>query len=172
MHRYRYPKDVYDRIWNPYHQSGLTELSTTNPVDPNDVLDYCPPSEIMSTATTPTVESDHIEFHFEPPNNSARYYIYLHFAELQLLEKNESRAFEIFLNGRLWYNEPVTPLNFISTTYYSTSAITGELNYSLSITKFKNSSLPPILNALEMYTFLDLAQAETHEDDGMLIFIF
>ena len=151
----------------PFFNPPWTELSSTQTVDPQTHIDYWPPSAIMATAATPKDENAPMEFFVEPPNDSTRYYIYLHFAELQKLEANESRAFDITVNGKLLYG-PVIPPYLSSTTIYSNAPITGALNYSFVITKLENSTLPPIINAVEIYTFLDFAQSETLQDDGML----
>ena len=38
-----------------------------------------------------------------------------------------------------------------------------------SILKTGNSTLPPIINAIEIYTVKDLSQSETDQQDGMLL---
>ena len=119
----------------------------------------------------PKDEETPIEFYLEPPNISDRYYLYVHFAELQKLEANESRAFNINVNGKLLYG-PVIPDYLTSTTIYSTKALTGKSNYSFSIEKLENSTLPPILNAIEFYSQLDFSQSESNEDDGTYILLF
>lgn len=119
----------------------------------------------MKTAATPIDETAPIEFYVEPPDTTTAYFVYLHFAELQQLKSNESRAFNINVNGRLLYG-PVVPKHLTSNTVYTTLPLTGKLNYSFTIDKLKNSTLPPILNALEFYTLLDFAQSETYQYDG------
>ncbi|XP_024022493.1 LRR receptor-like serine/threonine-protein kinase IOS1 [Morus notabilis] len=162
---YRYPYDGYDRIWIPFYDNAWTELTSSLTVDPETHIDYWPPSIVMSTAATPKDESGNsIEFHIEPPNESDRYYLYIHFAELRRLESDDYRAFNINVNGRLLYG-PVVPDYLSSTTIYSTKPITGESNYSFSIDKLENSTLPPILNAIEFYTLLDFSLSETQQDD-------
>lgn len=162
---HRYPYDAYDRIWIPFNDKAWTQITTSLTVDSASHIDYWPPSVVMSNAATPIDEDSPIEFFLEPPDETARYYLYVHFAELQELKSNESRAFDINVNGELLYG-PVVPTYLTSTTIYSTTALTGKLNYSFSITKLQNSTLPPILNGIEFYSLLDFSQSETHQDDG------
>lgn len=133
---------------------------------------YKPPSEIMSTAITPTNASEPLVYTWFTYQNKA-YYVYLHFSEIQKLKANQSRSFDIFLNGELYYGPLV--LDYLNvTTIYSTSPLHitansfGFGNYTFSLIKRKNSTLPPILNAIEIYTSVDFSQSETSRDDGML----
>ncbi|PON34728.1 Mitogen-activated protein kinase kinase kinase [Parasponia andersonii] len=161
---YRFPLDAYDRVWVPYYEQAWTQLTSSLTVDPDSHIDFWPPSVIMSTAATPINETAPMEFFVEPPDATTGYYVYLHFAELQQLKPNESRAFNINVNGKLLYG-PVIPKYLTSNTVYSTAPITGKLNYTFTINKLENSTLPPILNAAEIYSLLDFSQSETYKDD-------
>ncbi|XP_062088372.1 LRR receptor-like serine/threonine-protein kinase IOS1 [Humulus lupulus] len=161
---YRYPNDAFDRAWVPYNENGWKQLTTSLTVDNSSHIDYWPPSVVMNNAATPIDEDSPIDFFLEPPDESTSYYLYIHFAELQQLKSNESRAFDINVNGKLLYG-PVVPDYLSSNTIYSTKPLTGKLNYSFSITKLENSTLPPILNAIEFYSLLDFSQSDTHQDD-------
>nr|XP_048328555.1 receptor-like protein kinase At3g21340 [Ziziphus jujuba var. spinosa] len=158
---YRYPDDIHDRLWKPYTQKDWTTLTTSLTV--NDVDGFQPPSIVMSTSVTPLNPSGPLEFYWEPPDDSAQYYFYLHFAEIQLLLPNQSRSFDTYLNGEKGF-ESFAPQYLKSSVIYSTRAISVS-NYSVSLVRLKNSTLPPILNAIEVYTVLDFPQQETDEDD-------
>ena len=131
---------------------------------------YKPSPEVLSTAITPTKASDPLIYSWYTFGQSNSYYVYLHFAEIEKLQANESRAFDIFLNGKLFYGPLV--LGYLNeTTIYSPSPLPAVTdlagNYTFSLVKHGNSTLPPILNAIEIYTTLDLSQWETSQDDGM-----
>ncbi|KAA8541722.1 hypothetical protein F0562_022874 [Nyssa sinensis] len=94
---YRYDNDVYDRIWRrPVYDNTTRVIHTNLPIAPNR---FQPPSIVMSTALTPIAGRDPLSFTWESNNSTDQYYIYMHFAELQA---NQTREFNIYLNGELW----------------------------------------------------------------------
>lgn len=119
----------------------------------------------MRTASTPINASASMDFSWESPDTSTEYYVYLHFAELQQLKANQSRTFNITLNGDYWFG-PFVPEYLSTITVFSPSSLTGG-NYSFSLVQTEDSTLPPILNAMEIYSLIDLSQPETDGDDGM-----
>ena len=127
---------------------------------------YWVPSVVMSTAATPINESAPMEFELQPTDTSSEFYVYMHFAEVVKLRANESRSFNITINGELWYGS-LSPIYLLTDTVYSTKSLTGR-KYVFSIFKTGNSTLPPIINAIEIYTVKDLSRSETDQEDGML----
>ena len=121
----------------------------------------------MSTAATPISESAPMEFYVPPTDTNSEFYVYMHFAEVVKLRANESRSFNITINGKLWYG-PLSPRYLLIDTVYSTAPLTGR-KYVFSILKTGNSTLPPIINAIEIYTVKDLPRSETDQQDGMLL---
>lgn len=161
----RYDYDALDRIWVPYTYNKWTQLTTSLTVDAQIHNDYQVPSIAMRTASTPINASASMDFFWESPDTSTEYYVYLHFAELQQLKANQSRAFNINLNGNYWFG-PFVPKYLSTITVFSRSSLTGG-NYNFSLVQTENSTLPPILNAIEIYSLIDLSQPETDGDDGM-----
>ncbi|KAM1189790.1 hypothetical protein ACFX2J_025426 [Malus domestica] len=164
-HTYRYPDDALDRFWEPFNFNKWTQLATSHTVDAESHNDYQVPSIVMRSASTPL--DDTMDFYWNDTDASTQYYIFIHFAELQLLKANQSRSFNITLNGDHWYG-PDAPAYLSTTTVYSSSASTGG-NYSFSFVQTENSTLPPILNAIEVYRLIDLSQPETDTDDASAI---
>ncbi|KAA8536745.1 hypothetical protein F0562_029223 [Nyssa sinensis] len=160
----RYKDDIYDRIWMDFNLDGTTTISgsSTFPAEYIDTLSD-PPHIVMSTANTPNA-SDSLYYSWVPDNPTDQFYIYLHFTEVQVLKANESRAFLIYLNGELWYSEPVIPSNLTTTTIYG--SITAP-KFEISINKTSNSTLPPIINAIELYNVRQL-NSPTDEKDGFI----
>ncbi|ONI15672.1 hypothetical protein PRUPE_3G054500 [Prunus persica] len=160
---YRYDYDALDRSWVPYTYNKWTQLTTSLTVDAQIHNDYQVPSIAMRTASTPINASASMDFSWESPDTSTEYYVYLHFAELQQLKANQSRTFNITLNGDYWFG-PFVPEYLSTITVFSPSSLTGG-NYSFSLVQTENSTLPPILNAMEIYSLIDLSQPETDGDD-------
>jgi hypothetical protein len=119
----------------------------------------------MSSAITPANASDPLEFHWNADNVNDRYYLYMHFNEVENLAPNETRAFNITVNDEFWHG-PVTPIYRQVATAFSTAHLTGATRYPISLFKIENSTLPPILNAFEVYKVKDFSQPETEQDDG------
>ncbi|KAL5757681.1 hypothetical protein ACOSP7_020292 [Xanthoceras sorbifolium] len=162
----RYKDDVYDRIWWPYYgDDNWTAISTSSlTVDSGGSNDYKPPSAVMKSAGTPKNASKPLDFGLDTGNDtSLRFYVYLHFAEIQELQANESRQFNISLNGMHWYG-PFSPNYLSTTTVFSPSTLSGG-NYSFSIYKTEKSTHPPILNAFEVFTVKEFLQAQTNQKD-------
>lgn len=120
----------------------------------------------MNSAAIPKNASKPLDFWLDTGNDtSLRFYVYLHFAEIQELQANESRQFNISLNGEHWHG-PFSP-NFLSTTtVFSPSFLSGG-NYTFSMYKTETSTHPPILNAFEIYAVKEFLQAQTDQKDGM-----
>lgn len=98
-----------------------------------------------------------------------RYFFYLHFAELVKLHMNESREFNIYMNGDLWYGIPLIPTYLVTDTLYSTkgSKPDNEGKIQIGFNATENSTLPPLVNALEYYALQKNSGQETYEKDGM-----
>ncbi|KAK0597926.1 hypothetical protein LWI29_029978 [Acer saccharum] len=158
----RYADDVYDRLWFP-DSFGWAELSTSLPVDSITNNGYKPPSVVMQTAGTSENASKSLDFYLEIDDTTLQFYAYFHFAEIQKLKANESREFNISFNKVHWYG-PFSPTYLSTTTVYSPTVLSGG-NYSFSILKTGRSTLPPILNALEIYSLSEFLQSETDKKD-------
>ncbi|XP_040999965.1 LRR receptor-like serine/threonine-protein kinase IOS1 isoform X3 [Juglans microcarpa x Juglans regia] len=160
---YRYAYDVHDRLWSPYNYNKWKTLSTGLTIDSQSQNAYQPASVVMSTVATPINESAPMEFYWEADDPNTQFYIFMHFAEVVKLEPNQSRSFNITLNGKYWYG-PLVPDYLYTTTVFSPSAMTGG-KYVFSIFKAENSTLPPIVNAVEIYSVKDFLQPETDRAD-------
>ncbi|XP_027342898.1 probable LRR receptor-like serine/threonine-protein kinase At1g05700 [Abrus precatorius] len=163
----RHPEDFYDRMWTPYNSIDWKQIDTTLTIDHGaSSFNFLPlpPSIVMGTAAIPANVSHNIEFHFLPKyNNSAsRYYVYIFFAEIEKLQANQIREFNIFVNGKLLNNAPVNP-SYLQSLYHV--AAMSEPQLELWFNKTSRSTLPPLVNAIEIYMTKDLSQSETYQTD-------
>ncbi|WJX86271.1 hypothetical protein P8452_68604 [Trifolium repens] len=162
---YRYKDDVYDRIWFTFQPDHMKQLSTS--LNNDDLLtqnDYKPPAIVMNTASTPVNVSAPLQLYWDADDVNDQYYLYLHFNEVENLAANETRTFKITVNGDLFYGS-MTPRYQTVDTIYSTKPLTGATRYQISLSKTGNSTLPPIINAIEIYKLKDFSQSETKQDD-------
>lgn len=157
-----------DRIWSPFNFEAWDVINTSLSVVPNDFL---PPPVVMSTAITPNnVNNTGMGITWRTEGNvSKEFYLYLHFAEIvefDQLQSNQTREFNIFVNNDLWYGS--LSLKYLSAiTIYSSTPATGSY-FEIWINRTRNSTLPPILNAIEIYTVKQLLNAQTDQNDGIL----
>uniref|UniRef100_A0A8R7QPG1 Malectin-like domain-containing protein n=1 Tax=Triticum urartu TaxID=4572 RepID=A0A8R7QPG1_TRIUA len=163
----RYPSDSHDRIWTTYNAiPNCIQISATSVIQNNlrDVYDV--PSSVMQNAVT--ANSSRIDFSWNPSdpsvNISSKYFFIFYFAELQTVGSNAVRQFDIIINSKTWNKQPYTP-TFQVTDYFS-GILHGMENYSVSLVATKNATLPPILNAMEMYLVKPITAVATDPGDA------
>ena len=120
----------------------------------------------MSTASTPINVSAPLELSWYTQNVTSEYHIYMHFSEVVKLKANQSRSFNITINGKHW-SGPFTPKYLHTITVYTPSILEIAPKYDILISKIENSTLPPIINAIEIFSVIDLSQSGTDKQDGM-----
>ena len=168
----RYPHDIFDRTWSPYNDKKVTQLTTSLVVnfDKNHQL---PPSVVMSSAATPiNLGTSHLNIYWEATILdssivSKEFYAYMYFVEVQKLKANQSRAFDVIFNGKLWSKNLVPDSSNVTTLSSVSPLISTNGIYNFTFVKLENSILPPIINAFEIFALVDFSQSETDQDDGM-----
>ncbi|RHN39185.1 putative transferase [Medicago truncatula] len=161
----RYKDDVHDRMWSPYElSSDWRRLSTSLNSDDLDQNYYKLPAIVMSTAVTPVNASAPLQFHLHQGNVYEQYYIIMHFNEVEELAENETRSFNITVNGKFLYG-PVIPVYRSVDTFFSRKPLTGAKRYKISLFRTEDSTLPPILNAFEFYKLNDISGFDSLQDD-------
>ncbi|KAK7844123.1 putative lrr receptor-like serine/threonine-protein kinase [Quercus suber] len=105
----------------------------------------------MSTASTPINVSAPLELSWDTENATSEYYIYMHFSEVVKLKANQSRSLNITINGKQEYG-PFTPKYSHTLTVFSKSNLEIAHKHDILISKIENSTLPPIINAFEIYS--------------------
>nr|XP_023920490.1 probable LRR receptor-like serine/threonine-protein kinase At1g05700 [Quercus suber] len=160
----KYPVDVYDRIWYPYFDNEWTSLNTTLTIDSQSNNYYQPASIVMGTAVTPINVTAPSDMYWDSESATSEYYIYMHFAEVEQLKPNQSRSINITLNGNYWWSIS-SPLYLYTTTVCSQSALEIAQTYNFKLFKTEGSTLPPIINAIEIYSVRNLSQPGTNKQD-------
>ncbi|PAN18509.1 hypothetical protein PAHAL_3G206900 [Panicum hallii] len=163
----RYPDDPYDRAWTPWvNPEDWSEVSTAEQVGG---LPMAAPSAVMQTAITPLNASKIIEFSWDAvPNHvypTPRYICMFHFAELQSLDANATRQFYITINGQPFYRLPVTPDHLFANVVYNTEPHWGFNQYNVTLNATANSTLPPAINAAEIFSVMSTASVGTYAQD-------
>ncbi|KAF8715746.1 hypothetical protein HU200_026692 [Digitaria exilis] len=169
----RYPDDPHDRVWYPWvDASAWSVISTTDKVltiGEEDLFEA--PSKVLQTAITPRNASDNIEFSWsreaQPKDPSAPGYIaIMHFSELQVVPDNALREFYVYLNGELWYPVGITPFYLSANFAYDMDPLPDSAQYNVSINATANSTLPPFINAVEIFSVISTDNVGTDSKDA------
>ncbi|KAJ0444840.1 putative transferase [Helianthus annuus] len=117
----------------------------------------------MSTAITPTNLTDYLYYSWTATDKTEEYLIYIYFAEIERLKRNETREFNVYLNGDYW-GGPISPTDHTTSTYFTDCF--NSSSYELTLVRTQNSTLPPLYNAIELYNPRSLQQLQTNDQDG------
>ncbi|EXC07680.1 hypothetical protein L484_003124 [Morus notabilis] len=167
----RYKDDVYDRLWSPFQTDIWKPLNTSLKNDTSiSKNSYGVPFAVINTAYTRNRSTSYMGIYWSSTNRNSKYFFYMHFAELAKLKKNQSRVFNIYINGELWYG-PFSPPYLRESTIYSFSAIETDSEGMIKIwfNKTRNSTLPPLVNAMEIYILKEFLDQETNQTDVQAI---
>ncbi|XP_010503248.1 PREDICTED: putative receptor-like protein kinase At3g46340 isoform X1 [Camelina sativa] len=164
----RFPDDIHDRIWVPHFESEWKQISTALNVD-NSLNSYFVPKELLMTAAIPANASAPLSFSkdLEFPND--KLIIYFHFTEVQALQANQTREFSIVWNGEEIYPTMRPQYLGVTTVYTRVPSLCEVGKCLLQLKRNHNSTLPPLLNAIEVLTVMKLPQSETNADDVIAI---
>ncbi|KAL8217369.1 hypothetical protein R6Q57_020742 [Mikania cordata] len=160
----RYKPDTYDRLWSPTELPNTSLLYNSNKISSELSRITLPPSKVMSTAITPTNPTSTLNIEWKQHNTSDKFFVYLHFAELEALDRDQKRELNIYLKGNHYFG-PLSPLYQKIITVNSTTPEIVAPTYTFTINKTKNSTHPPIISALELYTLKQLPQKQTYDQD-------
>ncbi|KAH0849993.1 hypothetical protein HID58_095896 [Brassica napus] len=162
----RYPDDVFDRIWFPSTPDGskqLSERSTSS--SRNSSGKFHLPQAVMRTAVVPETVGGSVDFGWTPDDPSLEFYFYLYFSELQEPSSGSvsKREFIISFNGNS-FGRPFS-LTYLETLVLSISNPLSEQSFQFSISQSRDSTLPPLINAMEAYFVNKLPQSSTDQND-------
>lgn len=167
----RYEDDVYDRIWSSYNMisTAWVPLNTSQPIN-NYENGYRVPYQVIRTAAKPqNINSTSLELEWTSTTNSDEFYIYMYFAEVEQLGRNQSRKFNVSWNGTPLFG-PFSPHYLYATVLSNSRALIGK-QHRLSIHKTEGSTHPPILNAVEIYRVIHMDELPTYTQDGTCIHV-
>lgn len=155
----RYPDDPYDRHWwQLLSDPTRKNISTTLTVQPD--YNYAVPSPVMQTAIEAASNTTAIKLALTD-KTSHEYMLFVHFADFQ---KSQLRQFNVsFSDGEPLQYSPqyLTAGTLGSTDWYMAS----DGVYSITLAPTVASNLPPMLNALEMYTRISHTNPMTFPKD-------
>ncbi|WVZ64677.1 hypothetical protein U9M48_014167 [Paspalum notatum var. saurae] len=168
----RYPDDPYDRLWWPTTAAAAAaslsqrwvNQSTTRSVQPNP--DYQVPALVMQTAVSPGANGTALTaMAWQDGTRSHEYMIFLHIADFQ---NTQFRQFDIY-DGVAAGNLSTTPSMeshrppylAAGTVYTSQPIRAADGGYNVTLVATPTSVLPPIINALEIYSVVPFGALTT-----------
>ncbi|KAM0894173.1 hypothetical protein ACQ4PT_024647 [Festuca glaucescens] len=167
----RYPTDPYDRFWQSWSLSvdysyPWISLNTSNEVESlpgTDVFNV--PSAIFQQASTLDTNYSFIQIAVaQGPNQLGNYQKLLpifHFAEINT--SNPNRRFDIYA-GELLFPEFSPSLFQVDSMFRNNQFLQNSFTY-FSLNKTATSSLPPLINAFEVYSLVEMENFTTDSND-------
>jgi len=164
----RYPDDIFDRIWTPSYGIGLSEVkSEASGINTSTTEDH-PPEGALENAITSSSTTQSMQFINRLPTKELPIYITAYFSEV-----NESavgqRSIQMYIDNKPFLSPIVPPFGSVKEVYITN--ITASANTSFLLQASDTSTLPPVLNALEVYTLSDALTAGTDSRDGKFVML-
>ncbi|KAK1312582.1 Senescence-induced receptor-like serine/threonine-protein kinase [Acorus calamus] len=148
----RYPKDKYDRRWFPISgEASLPPLDTRLTIEGNSGYDV--PSVVMDTANSGDMYDLWTNVFKNP---ILGYYVYLHFMEIQILNASQSRLIDIYFNNKIFMTG-FQPKYLYTDTIFNNEPLSEFPNAFYNLSTSIDSTLPPLLNAAELYAAVNWA---------------
>ncbi|RWW63591.1 hypothetical protein BHE74_00029230 [Ensete ventricosum] len=165
----RYPDDAYDRFWTPFSNLPyLFNINSSETIQRNPGDEFQVPGAVMATAVTPSDNTSLLLLMSSKPGPvRPEYYVYMHFADFDAPSPNRTRLFDVYVNNELEASN-FQPNYLLSTHISLTYDLRPAVEYDIDLNHTGGSTLPPILNAIEIYTLLSLPDTTTYENDGSL----
>lgn len=166
----RYPFDPYDRLWQRYGNIATwTNITTSNDVNVSNITSFDKPSAILRSAITP-VNGTGLNFSWtsDPAlhNDNSTYLLFLYFAELQRVPSNALRQFDILVDNSTEYGIQGFIPKYLSAETVKIVA-QGSGQHTVLLVATLEATLPPILNAMEIYSVKPMTEIGTNAADGM-----
>ncbi|WOK95520.1 hypothetical protein Cni_G04227 [Canna indica] len=164
----RYPDDPFDRIWEsdtvrrPNYlvdvAPGTEAVSTKMPVDVNS--GERPPEKVMQTAVVG--RNGYLTYRVDLDGFPGYGWAVSYFAEIEDFGSNETRKFKLSIPGMPEFNKPTVNVQENAQGKYRLyepgyTNVSFPFVFSFTFKRTNDSSRGPILNALEIYKYLQIS---------------
>lgn len=161
---FRYSDDPYDRIWFPAKAgNGLTAVSSDAILINVNVPDN-PPQAVLQNAITIPNTSGRINLVPGFPSTEVPIYMNMYFSEVTQLDTTQNRSFEIYIDNKPNSVPIIPPYEGVIEMYITN--MTASANTSFSLVATSDSTLPPLINAMEVFYVGDPLTDGTNSKDG------
>ncbi|XP_020571676.1 probable LRR receptor-like serine/threonine-protein kinase At1g67720 [Phalaenopsis equestris] len=163
----RYPDDPFDRIWEPDSvrranylvdvAPGTEKVSTTKPVDVS--YGERPPEKVMQTAVVGRNGS--LGYRLDLEGFPGFGWAFSYFAEIEDFRADETRKFKLFIPGMPAISKPTVDVEENAQGKFRLyepgyDNLSLPFIFSFEFKKTNDSSLGPILNAVEIYKYMQI----------------
>lgn len=127
-----------------------------------------PPKTVLKNATTANNTLQYISLITKLPDFDVPVYIITYFSEVTQ-QKLQRRSFQLCVDDKPYSKPIVPPFGSVAEVYITN--ITASSNTSFTLVATSDSTLPPLINAFEVYSVSDALTPGTHFKDGTYVFI-
>ncbi|KAI3450474.1 hypothetical protein Pfo_007139 [Paulownia fortunei] len=162
----RYTDDPYDRIWTPaVGGNGLTNVASDAILIGTGLgmLDHPPPA-VLQNAVTALSPSARIQLLMGFPPVEVPVYLNMYFSEVIQLDTTQKRSFQVLMNNEPLLDRPIIPPYENCTELYA-SNLTVSSNTTFALVPTNDSTLPPLINAMEVFLIGDVLTDGTNSKD-------
>ncbi|XP_057870446.1 probable LRR receptor-like serine/threonine-protein kinase At1g51810 isoform X1 [Cryptomeria japonica] len=163
----RYPDDEFDRLWVMGEIYDTDYRNTTNSIPSiPSTEEFRIPSAVLETALVSSNKSvGNIRWNWNVPE-IGEYYFVMCFAEVEQLDVNAIREFNISINGYS-YQSTVTLDSYLDSIFVKYGPINADSleNVQFSLDPTNRSSVGAIINALDIYQYRRLPNNGTKSED-------
>ncbi|KAK3024463.1 hypothetical protein RJ639_043184 [Escallonia herrerae] len=159
----RNPDDIYDRIWVPgVVGNGLTKVTSDALFISNNVADN-PPQAVLQNAITTSTNSGYIILSPGVSSGVVPIYVNMYFSEVTELDSTQKRSFKVYKDNQSFSEPIIPPYGNVSEMYVSNITVSSNTTFSLVATS--DSTLPPLINAMEIFYISDALTDGTNSND-------
>ncbi|MCL7037167.1 hypothetical protein MKW94_028944 [Papaver nudicaule] len=169
----RYPEDSFDRLWSwigpPGNTSTLTRVRSNSPSIKLDSVDK-PPEMVLRTSLMRMNSSEDI-FYRDDQNPKGPINFNAYFSEVIKLDSSQKRSFDIVINNNI-DNSMIVPANPVIPPYggalevHIVNVTTFNSSFLIDFKRTNDSTLPSLINALEVYIIGGKLVEGTNSKDG------
>ncbi|KAI9071630.1 hypothetical protein K1719_046407 [Acacia pycnantha] len=157
----RYSDDIYGRSWFKKVIDNSIPINTSSEAINDDSKEFRLPKEVLSTAIQSLNPSSPLNINWGYSKDQ-EYYVFLHFFDFKEHSQNQKRSMEISFTSTI--RDSVT-LEYKQLQTKVHTIPEGVSFTNISITSTPGSSLPPMINAYEIYRAQHQPNSPTHQDD-------
>lgn len=165
----RYPDDAYDRVWYPAYILGSIDVENeATSIDVSSAEDN-PPVAVLQNANTfndslSSSLNKSMEIFTNLPNIKVGIYMTIYCSEVTLLPSTQKRSFQLFIDGEPYSKPVVPPFGSVKEIYITNITASSVTLFELRPTP--DSTLPPLINANEVYSLSETSSLGTNPADG------
>ncbi|TKW32791.1 hypothetical protein SEVIR_2G190400v4 [Setaria viridis] len=159
----RFPYDEYDRFWWPEDNSHWANLSTRMTIQPDP--SFAEPLSILQTAVSATGNDTVLTTAMSGNQLHKTTYSFMGFMHFADFQNAQLRQFDIYLNGEKQGPSYTSSFLVASCIYTPTAYKAVDRTCNITLVATAKSVLPPMINAVEIYSIIPHSNPITFSDD-------